>query len=441
MARIIRSVKLETRTARRAIRHGKAPVWQTIERGRSLGYRSGLNGGTWLGRFYTDNFRCEEKLGAADDTSDSDGVKILNYAQALQKANEFFLSAIPRATGQAPHSGPYTVSDAIAFYLKHLEQSGKRDLLHARYDFNAHVIPQLGKIHVRRLNTTLLEKWRTELANSPKRSNKKIKDGDEPELPKPMTDDQRRQRKSTANRIVRRLTAALNYAHEQNQFTANATSWRIRAFKGVDTARPNFLDERDQQIFVRACAPEKDFQDLVLAALHSGCRYSELGRLRVKDFVLSGPSLFVEISKPGKSRHIFLDGDAEEFFRLITKNRSADEIMLVRSDGNGWGKDDVKKPMRRALKAAKMTGIQFHSLRHSFATRLLTSPGGNAEVARKALGHSNARMIEKHYGHLTDVHMKGVMAALPSAGLNRAAKDTGAKVVRMRSTRKAERAS
>lgn len=437
MARIIRSVKLDTRTARRSIRQGKAPVWQRIDRGRSLGYRRGQNGGAWLARFYGGkNYSWQEKLGDADDTSDSDGVKILDYAQACKKADDFFLLSLTRATGEAPRRGFWKVSDAIDFYLKHLERNDKRDVLHARYDFNAHVIPTMGEIPVSKLTGKTLEEWRDKLATSPKRSKKKVKGSEEPEVPKPMTDEQRRQRKSTANRIVRRLTAALNYSLKKHKVHADPTNWRIQNFPKVDSARPNFLDENQQQIFVRACAAEKNFQDLVVAALHTGCRYGELGRLRVKDFVSSGPSIFVELSKTENSRHVFLDDDAEEFFRLITKNRSADEIMLVRSDGKSWGKDDVKKPMRRALKVAGMTGIQFHSLRHSFATRLLTSPGGNTEVARKALGHSNARMVEKHYGHLTDTHMKGVMAALPSAGLNRAAKDTGAKVVALRARKR-----
>jgi integrase len=440
MARLVKSAKLDTRTARRAIRQGKAPVWQTIERGRSLGYRCGRKGGTWLGRFYTDNYRCEEKLGAADDTSDSDGILILDYAQALQKANRFFLSALARATGEAPRRGAYTVNDAIAFYLKHLEHSHKPDFLHARYDFNAHVIPTLGGIQVGKLTSTLLEKWRDELASSPKRSQKKIKEGEEPAVAKPMTDDERRQRRSTTNRIVRRLRAALNYSLDERKVNANAMNWRIRPFENVETARANFLNEREQQNFVKACAAEEPFQNLAMAALHSGCRYSELGRLRVKDFVPSGPSIFVETSKGGESRYVPLDKDGESFFKSLTSNRSAGETMLLRSGGEAWGKDDTKKPMRRALDAAGMTGIQFHSLRHSFATRLLMS-GMPMQVVAKILGHSSLRMIERHYGHLTDDHMKEQMGALPSAGLNRAAKDTGAKVVRMRNARKAERAS
>src|SRR5277367_4313890 len=78
MARQITSNKLDTRTARRSLERFK-DYWQPIERGRALKYRKSQNGGSWSARFYslTNNHRREKKLGAADDTSDSDGVKIL----------------------------------------------------------------------------------------------------------------------------------------------------------------------------------------------------------------------------------------------------------------------------------------------------------------------------------------------------------------------------
>ena len=245
-----------------------------------------------------------------------------------------------------------------------------------------------------------------------------------------MTDEEKRRRRSTANRTVRRLVAALNYCLETGKISANPMTWRLRPFENAETARTTFLTENEQQAFVRACAAEKNFQALVMAALHTGCRYSELGRLRVKDFVPTGPSIFVETSKAGKSRHVFLDKEGESFFKSLTRNRSAEAIMLIRANGNPWAKDNVKKPMRRALMVAGMGGIQFHSLRHSFATRLLTQ-GVAIQVAAKMLGHSSVRMIERNYGHLTDDHMKEVISALPSTGLNRAAREKNAKVIRM----------
>ena len=46
----------------------------------------------------------------------------------------------------------------------------------------------------------------------------------------------------------------------------------------TDHARAVFLSEREQRAFVKACAKETDFQQLVRAGLYTGARYGELGR-------------------------------------------------------------------------------------------------------------------------------------------------------------------
>jgi len=95
MPRKVRDANLETRTARHrlAVRH--KPYFRLIERGLHLGYRR-LNGrpGTWLarryvsdGRYVTENLRTANgTLVLADDYADSDGDRILNFAQAQQAA-------------------------------------------------------------------------------------------------------------------------------------------------------------------------------------------------------------------------------------------------------------------------------------------------------------------------------------------------------------------
>lgn len=428
MSRTLKNRKLDSRTSRRAVPQGKSTQWIPISRGRALGYRRGRKGGTWVARFDAADLRREQKLGEADDVLDADGVQILDFAQALQKASKFFLSALAQATGEMTHTGPYTVELVARDYLKSLENRGAPDHRGAVYDFNRNIIPQIGALDVSKLTRAKLETWRSKLAERPRLPRTKSKTDATRQESKAPTEDEKRQRRATTNRTVRRLVAALNYALETGKINVNPMNWRLRPFENVEIARAAFLSEGEQQQFVSACAGDKYFQNLVLAALHTGCRYSELSRLRVKDFVPSGPSIFVETSKAGKSRHVFLDKEGEEFFKSKTQNRIADAVMLPRSDGKVWSKDNVKKPMRRALKAAGMSRIQFHSLRHSFATRLLTR-GITIQVAAKMLGHSSVRMIERNYGHLTDDHMREQISGLPGAGLNHAAKTTPGSLV------------
>jgi integrase len=66
-----------------------------------------------------------------------------------------------------------------------------------------------------------------------------------------------------------------------------------------------------------------------------------------------------------------------------------------------WGKSDQSRFMREACAVAKiMPAVSFHDLRHSYASRLATR-GVPMGVIAAQLGHSDTRMTEKHYAHLS----------------------------------------
>jgi integrase len=435
MARSIKSKKLDSRTARRAIPQGKATHWLPISRGRALGYRRGRKFAIWVARFDAENLRREEKLGEADDVLDADGMQIFSFAQALEKAQRFFVSALAEATGEMPRGGPYSVADAVRDYLKSLENRGAPDHPGAVYDFQRNVLPQLGAIEVARLTRPRIEAWRAKLAERPRLSMKKPKKDSPSDPPKPMNEDQKRQRRATTNRTVRRLVASLNYALATGKVIANPMNWKLAPFENAEVARSEYLTEAQQREFVAACSAEPDFQNLVLAGLHTGCRLGELSRFRVKDFVVSSKTIYVEQSKSGKPRHVFLDDQAAQFCKRLANNREPDELLLPRSSGLSWDKNAVKLPMRRACGRAKIQRLGFHQLRHSFSTRLLTR-GVQMKLVAQQLGHTSVRMLERHYGHLVDEHLQQVISALPSLGLNEAARVKRAKIVALPSRKR-----
>lgn len=51
MARTIRHARLESRTARLQLAKRNSPYWVMLTKGRALGYRKGITGGTWLARY------------------------------------------------------------------------------------------------------------------------------------------------------------------------------------------------------------------------------------------------------------------------------------------------------------------------------------------------------------------------------------------------------
>ena len=433
MARTVSSKELTSRTARRSLPIGLR-IWLRLSPGRTLGYRKGSKGGVWLARYYDAGFRLEEKLGLADDIIDAEGARVLDFTQAQEKARAWFLTATALATGQQViQPGGYIVKQCCLEYLQHLERRGAPDHRHTKYDLDAYVIPKLGTLQVAKLTRPKLEQWRADIAASPRRTNRKHDPENEPRV---QTEEDLRKRRATANRIMRRLRAALNLALTEGRVNANPMAWKVSPFENVEVARAVFLSEKDQRTFVKACAKEKDFQRLVRAGLYTGARYGELGRLAVGDFNVSAGTLFIAKSKGGQQRYVHLDLEAARFFQDVCTNHDLSKAMFLRDSGEPWVKDSQKKPMRRACTLAEIKPFGFHQLRHTAASRWITL-GVSLKVVAEQLGHVDTKMVERYYGHLASGHIAQTFRALPGVGLDKAARIKGEVVIPMPKKRSA----
>src|ERR1700730_5781281 len=105
-------------------------------------------------------------------------------------------------------------------------------------------------------------------------------------------------RRATANRNLTILRAALNQAFRDGK-VASDVPWRtVKPFREVDAPRLRYFTKDEVTRLTNAA--QGNFRNLVLAALHTGCRYGELPRLRGGDFNPDSGTLFVGRSKSGK---------------------------------------------------------------------------------------------------------------------------------------------
>ena len=120
MARTVRDAALESRTARGKLDPSGQPYYRALEPGLlHLGYRKPRTGaGKWLARVYVGNgaYRLH-KIGVADDLSDADGKVILSFVQAQAAARKLMVEQAGGGVG--------TVADAVAAYLKYLEDENR----------------------------------------------------------------------------------------------------------------------------------------------------------------------------------------------------------------------------------------------------------------------------------------------------------------------------
>jgi integrase len=409
MARIVRNAKLDTRSARSKLTARREPYWVVVSKGCAVGYRKAASGGTWIARYRDDAGKQHyNALGAADDAMDADGGGLsLTYADAQRAADAWFKLAARGFEDDAPKNGPYTVADALADYMTAYRRKGGKSADRTEWTIDALIIPKLGDIQVPKLTKRRIEDWHEGLAKTAPRL--RTKPGESQKFrPKDGDPDAIRRRRSTANRVLTVLKAALNHAH-QERMVASDDAWRnVKAFREADSARTRFLTDDEARRLVNASTPE--FRPLVQAALLTGCRYGELVALRVADFKPDAGTIHIRVSKSGKPRHVVLTEEGQQFFAGVVAGKTGDALAFTKSRGAAWGTSHQQRPFGEACDGANVGALTFHELRHSYASRLVMAGVPLAVVAAQ-LGHSDTRMVEKHYGHLAPSYIADTVRA------------------------------
>ncbi len=411
MARTARNSKLDTRSARLKLAVRREPYWTALSGGCHVGYRRTPKGGTWIGR-YRDNAtgkRHFDALGPADDIRDADGITVFSFAHAQTRAREFFDRKAREMAGDlAPDDGKLTVEDACSAYMVDYAGRGGRASAQTQSAINSHILPSLGSVPVAKLTRKRIADWVDGMARETPHVRGR-KGATTPAFRKGKAGaESKRQRKSTANRVLTVLKATLNFVHGEGRVSCRPVWGLIKPYRAVDAARLRYLSDDEARRLVNACEPE--FRDLVKAALVTGCRYSELARFTADDLNPDAGAIRVRTSKSDKPRHVYLTDEGQTFFAALARRRKPREILLKRPDGKAWRSSDQQRPLERACKAARLEPLTFHELRHTYASRLVMN-GAPLPVVARQLGHSDTRMVEKHYGHMAPSYVADTVRA------------------------------
>jgi integrase len=418
MTRTVRDTNLETRAARLRLAVRGKPHWRVLESGLHLGYRrTKAGGGSWVARRFVGEGRYTEKgLGLADDLQDADGAAVLAFKDAQEAARNWWKTLEREEMGIAPEAGPHTIADAIRDYFEAREHRGSKGVKADRHAADARIISELGSIESAGLTTRRIRAWHVALAQASKLVRTKSTAIERATMPLDVHDDEAvRARRSTANRILTILKAALNHAYHEGRIASDEAWRKVRPFREVDAPVVRFLTAAECRRLTNAC--DKDFRSLVRGALLTGCRYGELTRMRAGDYNREAGTVTVRLSKAGKPRHVVLNNEGRDLFDALTAGRSSRDLTFRRADAGAWLASQQQRPLEEASVRAKIEPpATFHILRHSYASALAMR-GVPMGVIAAQLGHSDTRMTEKHYAHLSPSYVADtIRAALPDFG-------------------------
>ncbi len=332
-----------------------------------------------------------------------DGITVLRWSQAQAEARKLFALRQRETAGleAEERKGPYIVRHAVADYLAWLLRH-RKTTKDTAYRAEAFILPELGDIDASRLSAARIRRWHEDMAIAParlRRSAKEIAEGKtKGRTMDPADQEAVRRRRSTANRTLTILKAALNHAWREGKIPSDEAWRRVRPFPEADAARVRYLSTGEARRLLNVC--DEDFRPIVHAALLTGARYGELTALVAADFNPDSGTAHIRTSKSGKGRHIVLNGEGRALFEGLTDGQAGNSRIFVKADGTAWGRSHQQRPFREACQHAEINPpITFHECRHTWAS-LSIMAGAPLMVVAQNLGHADTRMVEKHYGHL-----------------------------------------
>ncbi len=348
----------------------------------------------------------QAKLGLADDKLPHDGKSILSHEQAKDAARAW-VKALRIGNETSPL---LTVNEVLDLYFEARAAEGMKSVADAKSRAALHIRPKLGKIRVQELTVNKVRLWRDGLVSA-RKMRRSGRFAEKPNsVPVDLSDpDVVRRRRDTANRTLTILKAALNWAYH-NQLISEDTAWRlVKPYRATTSARVRFLNADEQKALLKASTGA--IGNLVAAALVTGARFGELARLRVADFDDANGSIFIAESKSGKSRHIPLPPGGVTLFRKLATDRPQEAPLLTQENGVEWRRATYHRDFKALLDKAHLEDVTLHELRHTYASTMVRG-GAPLMVVAQALGHSDTRMVEKHYAHLARSYVSDTIRRL-----------------------------
>ncbi len=218
---------------------------------------------------------------------------------------------------------------------------------------------------------------------------------------------------ATVNREVTVLYSCLSRAVEWGVLTVHPLA-RLQPLQ-VAGGRLRFLADHELDALRRTFGADRMpryLRPLVLLAVNTGMRMGECLHLRWKHVDLTANVVTVEgtYAKNAKTRHIPLNKEASDalvdWFHV--RNKEAD--LVFPGAIKGAVQKNVDVPLRRLFRLAGIEGASFHTLRHTFASRLVQK-GVDPRAVQELMGHGDLRMTTK-YLHLAPGRLAAAVAVL-----------------------------
>jgi tyrosine recombinase XerC len=179
----------------------------------------------------------------------------------------------------------------------------------------------------------------------------------------------------------------------------------------VDKKLPTFLTEEEVIKLINSPNDKNliGYRDkLILTFLYStGMRVSEIVSLKVSQLDLDKGEVIIT-GKGKKDRIVFLTDEIKDMIKIyLDKRRKKSNVLFLNRNGKPLTDKGIRLLVEKyAKKVVPYKKVTPHTLRHTFATHLLTN-GADLRVVQELLGHTKLSTTQI-YTHLTKENLKKI---------------------------------
>jgi integrase len=185
---------------------------------------------------------------------------------------------------------------------------------------------------------------------------------------------------------------------------------KVKFFK-VQNQRIRYLSEQQARLFLAYCC--KDLKPIVILALYTGMRLSEITRLTWNQIDWDKKEITLLVTKNQQIRRIPMCLEVQQALSDIPRSMHHQYVFC---DELGRPKICIRSAFQRAIKRVGLEDFRFHDLRHTFASWLVMR-GTDLRTVAGLLGHKDLRMTMR-YSHLSPAHLRQAVDKLPSIGVD-----------------------
>lgn len=183
--------------------------------------------------------------------------------------------------------------------------------------------------------------------------------------------------------------------------------------KAIRAGRTRFLSPKEEALLHAAIGPA--YAPWVRLAILTGMRKSEQFRLRWTDVDLEQAFLTLGETKSGTVQYVPLTEEGIAILRNLDSWQRSKWVFPSQNPQTHLNVDNFYgRIYLPAVKLAGLEGVTWHTLRHTFASRLAMS-GQTPSTIAALLRHSGTNLVAR-YAHLDPAHLKSAVEGVASFG-------------------------